>query len=182
MILGAVLAGGQSTRFGSDKALAEIDGHTLLALAIDTLAGWCDHVVVVGRATAPAPTLPDWPRAGMGPLGGLAAALRLATDEGYATVLTIGVDSVGLTEDLPELLGAAPACLASQPVVGLWPASAASTIEALLHDAPPHSVYRFADAIGARQVEVTRSPANINTPGDLSRLAGKFERNEGDLG
>jgi len=170
MILGAVLAGGQSTRFGSDKALAEIDGHTLLALAVDTLSGWCDHVVVVGRPTAPAPTLPDWPRAGMGPLGGLAAALRLATDEGYATVLTMGVDSVGLPDDLPELLGAAPACLASQPIVGIWPATAASTIEALLHDAPPHSVYRFAEIIDTRQVEIARPPANINTTGDLAAL------------
>ena len=75
MILGAVLAGGQSTRFGSDKALAELDGSTLLTRAVDLLAGWCEHVVVVGREDAPAPTLPDWPRAGMGPLGGIAAAL-----------------------------------------------------------------------------------------------------------
>jgi molybdopterin-guanine dinucleotide biosynthesis protein A len=170
MILGAVLAGGQSSRFGSDKALAEIDGHTLLALAVDTLAGWCDHVVVVGRAEAPAPTLPDLPRPGMGPLGGLAAALRLAADEGYNAVLTIGVDSLGLPDDLPETLGAAPACLRAQPIVGLWPATAANALEALLHDAPPLSVYRFAEAIGARLVDVATPPANINTPGDLMAL------------
>ena len=52
MILGAVLAGGQSTRFGSDKALAELDGSTLLTRAVDLLAGWCEHVVVVGREDA----------------------------------------------------------------------------------------------------------------------------------
>ena len=67
MILGAVLAGGKSTRFGSDKALAEFDGQTLIARAVDALSGWCEHVVVVGRETAPAPTLPDCPAAGMGP-------------------------------------------------------------------------------------------------------------------
>ena len=49
MILGAVLAGGLSTRFGSDKALAELDGHTLIARAVDALSGWCEYVVVVGR-------------------------------------------------------------------------------------------------------------------------------------
>lgn len=76
MILGVVLAGGKSSRFGSDKALAELDGHTLISRAVDALAGWCEYVVVAGRETAPAPTLPDWPAAGMGPLAGLAAALQ----------------------------------------------------------------------------------------------------------
>jgi molybdopterin-guanine dinucleotide biosynthesis protein A len=176
MILGVVLAGGRSTRFGSDKALAEIEGHTLLALAVDTLAGWCDHVVVAGRAAAPAPTLPDWPRPDLGPLGGLAAALRLAVDEGYATVLSIGVDTLGLADDLPDLLGSAPACLRAQPIVGLWPAEAASAIEALLHDAEPHSVYRFAESIGARLVDVVQAPANINTPGDLAGFGREPQR------
>lgn len=170
MILGAVLAGGQSTRFGSDKALAEYRGHTLLAQAVDTLSGWCEHVVVVGRATAPAPTLPDWPRPGMGPLGGLAAALHHARDEGYEAVLTVGVDSLGLPENLPDLLSPAPAFLAVQPVVGLWPAAAVATIEAILHGDGSHALKRLADAIGARAVAVAAEPANINTPADLAAL------------
>lgn len=170
MILGAVLAGGLSSRFGSDKALAEYDGHTLIALAVDTLSGWCEHVIVVGRETAPAPTLPDWPRAGMGPLGGIAAALHHARDEGYEAVLTCGVDSVGLPDDLPRLLGPAPAYLEAQPVVGLWPAGATETIEAILHDTGKHSMHRFAEAIGARGVQVAWAPANINTPADLAAL------------
>lgn len=168
MILGAVLAGGQSSRFGSDKALAEFDGRTLLSRAVDALSGWCDYVVVVGRAAAPAPTLPDWPRPGMGPLGGLAGALRFAADERYTTVLSCGVDSLGLPDDLPDLLGAPPACLNAQPVVGLWPTSAAPQVEALLHGDPPHSLYRLAELIGARLVHTERAPANVNTPGDLA--------------
>ena len=170
MILGAVLAGGQSTRFGSDKALAQLGGHTLLAHAVDTLSGWCDHVVVVGRETAPAPTIPDWPHAGMGPLGGLAAALRLAADGGYGAVLSCGVDSLNLPEDLQRQLGLAPACLASQPIVGIWPADAAPVLEAILEGDGPHSMHRFASAIGARLVTLDRDPANINTPGDLEAL------------
>lgn len=168
MILGAVLAGGQSRRFGSDKALAQLDGHTLLVLAVDTLAGWCDHVVVVGRAQAPAPTLPDWPRAGMGPLAGLAAAMHHARDEGYETILTCGVDSVGLPDDLPAALGAAPACLRSQPIVGIWPAEAAHLVEAILQGEGPHSVYRLAEAASARLVDIAVPPANLNTPTDLA--------------
>lgn len=167
MILGCVLAGGQAARFGSDKALAELDGHTLLARAVDLLSGWCEHVVVVGRATAPAPTLPDWPRAGMGPLAGIAAALHHARDEGYAAVLTCGVDSLGMPEDLPALLAPAPAYVAAQPVIGLWPAGAAETIEAILEGTGRHSMLAFAEAIGARAVTLPADPANINTPADL---------------
>ncbi|VWX53425.1 molybdenum cofactor guanylyltransferase [Novosphingobium sp. 9U] len=170
MILGVVLAGGRSTRFGSDKALAEIEGHTLLSIAVDTLSGWCEHVVVAGRATAPAPTLPDWPRPDMGPLAGLAAALHLAVDEGYEAVLSCGVDSLALPDDLPTMLGSAPACLAAQPVIGIWPASCVEAIEAILHGEGPHSLYSFAESVGARMVEIARPPANINTPQDLAAL------------
>ena len=170
MILGCVLAGGLSTRFGSDKALAEFDGQTLIARAVDALSGWCEHVVVVGRETAPAPTLPDWPRPGMGPLAGIAAALHLARDEGYDAVLTCGVDSALLPEDLPELLGTAPAYLAEQPVIGLWPAGSAKAIEAILTGEGRHSMRQFAEAIGARAVKIATGPANINTPADLAGL------------
>lgn len=172
MLLGVVLAGGASRRFGSDKALAEVEGRTLLAHAVDTLSGWCDQIVVVGREQAPAPTLPDWPRAGMGPLGGLAAALRFAADDGYATVLSCPVDAVGLPEDLPARLAPAPSYLAAQPVIGLWPAGAVTQIEALLHSDERHSMKRFAERIGARGIALPMALPNINTPEDLARLTG----------
>lgn len=170
MLLGAVLAGGRSSRFGSDKALAELDGQTLLARAVDALSGWCEYVVVMGRETAPAPTLPDWPHPGMGPLGGIAGALHLARDEDYAAVLTCGVDSVGLPDDLPALLGEAPAYLEAQPVVGLWPISSLAALEAILTGEGRHSLHAFTAAIGARAVKLELPPANVNTVADLEAL------------
>ena len=167
MILGVVLAGGKSTRFGSDKALAELGGRTLIARAVDALALWCEYVIVVGRETAPAPTLPDWPRPGMGPLAGLASALHLARDEGYQAVLSCGVDSAGLPDDLLALLSPAPAYLADQPVIGLWPASASPVLDALLESDARHSMLAFAEAISAKPVKSAAKPANINTPADL---------------
>lgn len=168
MILGAVLAGGQSRRFGSDKALAELHGHSLLALAVDTLSGWCEKVVVVGRAEAPAQTLPDWPRAGMGPLGGIAAALRLARQEEFETVLTIGVDSLGLPDDLPSLLAPAPAYVEDQPVIALWPATADRAVMAILESEGRHSLLALAERVGARAVRLPRRSVNINSPADLA--------------
>lgn len=168
MILGAVLAGGKSTRFGSDKALAELNGESLLMRAVDLLSGWCEKVVVVGRDQAPAPCLPDWMEPDQGPLGGIAAALHAARDEGFEAVLTCGVDSIGLPDNLPDRLSPAPAYLASQPVIGLWPVNAIEAIETILRGNGRHSVMAFAEAIGARAVRLANDPANINTPADLA--------------
>ncbi|WP_305097276.1 molybdenum cofactor guanylyltransferase [Croceibacterium aestuarii] len=168
MILGVVLAGGKSTRFGSDKALAELGGRTLLARAVDGLSGFCELVVIAGRDHGPARCIPDWPHAGEGPLAGIAAGLHLAQDEDYATVLTCGVDSAQLPDDLLDLLSPPPAYLADQPVVGHWPTSAAKDIEAILEGTGRHSMLAFADKINARPVKSAQEPANINTPADLA--------------
>ena len=170
MILGAVLAGGQSSRFGSDKALAELGGQSLLEIAIKALSCCCTKVVVVGRDAAPAPTIPDWPRPGMGPLGGIAAALDLARQDGFAEVLTVGVDSPGLPEDLLELLRPAPSYLGDQPVIGLWPAHALEAVRAILESDGRHSLRALAEAIGARTVSLGKAVPNINTTRDLTRV------------
>jgi molybdopterin-guanine dinucleotide biosynthesis protein A len=170
VILGVVLAGGQSTRFGSDKALAELGGRTLLARAYDTLSGFCELVVVAGREKGPGRVIPDWPQPGMGPLAGIAAALHLAQDENYEAVLSCGVDSVQLPENLLELLSPAPAYLADQPVVGLWPTGACATLERILESDGRHSMRAFAEAVGARAVKTKSQSANINTPADLAAM------------
>jgi molybdopterin-guanine dinucleotide biosynthesis protein A len=168
VILGVVLAGGKSTRFGSDKALAELGGRTLLARAVDGLSGFCELVVIAGRDHGPARCIPDWPHDHEGPLGGIAAGLHLAQDEDYETVLTCGVDSANLPDDLLEMLTPAPAYLADQPVIGHWPASAAKAIEEILEGTGRHSMRAFADKINARAVKSAHEPANINTPADLT--------------
>lgn len=168
MMLGAVLAGGRATRFGSDKALAEIGGQTLLALAIQALQRSCDRVVVVGRDAASVDTIPDWPAPDLGPLAGIAASLRHAEAAGFDAVLTCGVDSVGLPPDLDRILDPSPAYLTGQPVVGLWPATAARAVEAILAGNGRHSMLALAHAIGARPVNLAANPANINTPADLA--------------
>ncbi|MEI6641062.1 MAG: molybdenum cofactor guanylyltransferase [Novosphingobium sp.] len=163
MILGAVLAGGHSTRFGSDKALAELGGRSLLARAIAALEAQCDGVIVVGRGD-----VPDRPRPGMGPLGGINAALHHAASHGYSDVLTCGVDCAGLGPDSRADLAPAPAYAADQPVIGLWPASAAPMLDAFLATDAKHSMRAFAAMIGARPVNLSAKAANINTREDLA--------------
>ena len=169
MILGVVLAGGKSTRFGSDKALALLNGQTLLARAIEALGCFTDDVVVVGRAEAAVKCIPDWPIPGLGPLGGIAAALRHAGLNGYDLILTCGVDSAQFPDNLLALLEP-PAYLADQQVIGLWPADALLAVAAILAGDGRHSMRAFADAIGARAVQALTFSANINTPADLAAL------------
>ena len=175
-VLGAVLAGGQSRRFGSDKALALLAGRPLIDHAVAALTAQCDAVVVVGRDIAPAPCLPDWPAPGMGPLGGLAAALRRAAAEGFDAVLSCAVDRVGLGAGLlAELSPSAaeactPAYVADQPVIGLWPVGACVAIEAILAGSGKHSLRALAEAIGARAVQLAVAAGNINEPADLLAL------------
>ena len=171
MILGLVLAGGQSSRFGSDKALAELNGQTLLSRAIENLSGWCEQVIIAGRETGPAPCIPDWPRPGMGPLAGLAAGPPPAQATGFLAPLSFRAGFVNLPEDLPLLLDPAPACVASQPIIGLWPADAAPVLERILSGNGKHSLHVFAESIGARRVELAELPGNVNTPADLAAAA-----------
>ena len=165
-VLGVVLAGGRYTRFGSNKADATLGTTSLLDAAIASLQQCAAEVCVVGANRAGA--VPDWPNAHMGPLGGIAGGLRHAEERGFELVLTCGVDSIGLPENLIEVLSPAPAYVDSQPVIGLWPTSAFAQIAAILTGKGRHSVLAFAEALGARAVQLASKPANINTPQDLA--------------
>jgi len=169
-VLGVVLAGGRSTRFGSDKALAELGGRTLLDRAVASLARQCDAVVVAGRDLASAPVVGDRPRAGMGPLGGLNGALHHGGAYGFDAVLAIPVDGFDLPADLVGELAPAPAYASDAPVIGLWPVAARDALDAFLAEDTRHSMRDFAARIGARGVVLSRRPANINTPADLAEI------------
>jgi molybdopterin-guanine dinucleotide biosynthesis protein A len=165
-VLGAVLAGGRSTRFGSDKAEALYRGKALLDHANLALSAHCEVVVVAGREDG----VPDWPRPDCGPLGGIGGALHHAAEHGFDAVLTCGVDSLRLPADLLDLLLPGPAYVAAQPVVGLWPVTSLGALEGLLLSDRKHSMRAFAELIGARPVDLEQAPANINTPADLAAL------------
>lgn len=167
-VLGVVLAGGQSRRFGSDKALAVVDGHTLLDRAVLMLGRQCDVLVVAGRDAAPIAVVADHPRAGLGPLGGLCGALRYGEEHGFDAVLSIPVDAFDLPADLLAELLPAPAYVHDAPVIGVWPVAARQALDALLAEDTTHSMRAFAARIGARSVRLSRMPANVNTPADLA--------------
>ena len=85
-ILGAALAGGHSQRFGSDKRAAFWQGRSLLDHTISALAAASAEIVICGGSetanSRDIEMLTDRPEPGLGPLGGLCAALIHARDNG----------------------------------------------------------------------------------------------------
>jgi len=128
-VCGYVLAGGLSSRMGSDKAEMQLGGLTLLEIAVGKLRQICGEVVVVGRrefVPAGVRVIPDL-RPGCGPMGGIEAAL---SDAGSGRAMFLPVDMPLVPADLlgrmaREWIGSdARVCLAVvdgrvQPLVSL---------------------------------------------------------------
>ena len=70
-VLGAILGGGQSSRFGSDKAVALLHGLPLMDHASAGLRPHVEAVITVGRDWHGLVRVEDEPEPGLGPLGGL---------------------------------------------------------------------------------------------------------------
>jgi molybdenum cofactor guanylyltransferase len=169
-ILGAILAGGKSERFGSDKAAACYQGKALIEHVIEALQPQVSDLVIAGREHPGIACVPDRPAPNMGPLAGLAGALGFAQAQGHDYVLTAGVDSMGLAPDLKDRLSPAPAYVDSQPIIGLWPVDILPVLDALLASDERHSMLYFIEKIGARAVHLKNPPANINSAADLAKL------------
>jgi molybdopterin-guanine dinucleotide biosynthesis protein A len=106
-VAGIVLAGGRSSRFGSPKLSAELEGRSLLDHAIEAVAGLATETLVVLSPDAPAPTLPPNirivrdPEAFGGPLIGLAAALEVTT---ALVAVVVGGDMPRVRPEVLELM------------------------------------------------------------------------------
>jgi len=189
VIAGLILAGGRSTRFGAEKAVAPFLGRPLMAHVHAVLAP-CVTVAVSARNDSGAAAwavlqglevLPDPPGAPDGPLSGLREGLRWARRRGAPLLATAPCDMPRLPEDLVTRLvqsvssgpgggAAAETEDGLQPLVALWRVTPTLAVLERQMQGGAHPPVR--DLLAA--VEGTRvrfEPgylfANVNAPQDL---------------
>ncbi|WP_294254765.1 molybdenum cofactor guanylyltransferase [uncultured Sphingomonas sp.] len=172
--LGAILAGGQARRFGSDKALAELDGRALIDHVAAALGPHCDGVILCGRAGEGG--IPDRPAPGLGPLGGLNAALHAAAGRGVGRVLVAPCDTPLLPAALLEAVvgHAGSGFVAQLPVLGIWDAGLAPLCDAYIASGARTSMKAWGAHIGAVAIDWGAPIPNINSSSDLSNVTGFF--------
>ena len=141
MVVGLVLAGGRSVRFGGEKAVALLEGRPLLAWAAERLESVCLEVAINVRTGTEAEsvakalglsTLYDAPGDALGPLAGVKAGLIWAEERGARVLAVSPCDAPLLPDDLYVRLlersegGAAMAETRDgpQPLCALWPITA----------------------------------------------------------
>ncbi|HYL84400.1 MAG TPA: molybdenum cofactor guanylyltransferase [Candidatus Angelobacter sp.] len=128
---GYILAGGGSTRFGFDKALAELDGQPMLermCRLIEEVADGASVVVPTGRYADSGRRMVNdhWP--GEGPLGGIITALMdaQARNQQDRWCLIVGCDMPFLTRDwlsylVDRALASSAGVVAPRSAMGLEP-------------------------------------------------------------
>ncbi len=175
-----ITAGGRSSRFGSDKALALLDGKPLLRHVADSLEACPTRLLIAptGKyALSGWEVIPDT-RPGEGPLAGLEAALRYTQTEWLAFT---GVDLPGLTPEFWAALGmarspAAQAVLAldgmgrPQPLAGLYRRDLLGHVTALLDRGERRLRLAASSGHCALLAGLSSALRNVNSPGELAAL------------
>jgi molybdopterin-guanine dinucleotide biosynthesis protein A len=172
-LTGVLLVGGASTRFGSPKALAVVDGETLAARAWRLLGDACDERIAVGKRAdglvLPFELLDDGTEV-RAPIAGVVAGLRAARNE---LVAVIPVDLPRLTAEALHALASACRDVAvppSGPLPGVYARRTLATLERALGC----NKLRLRDAIATLDVVTVELDSallvNVNTPGDVRSL------------
>jgi len=169
-LTGVVLVGGASTRFGSPKALAKIDGETFVERAKRVLAEACDEVLVVGKAgELPFEVIDDASHV-RAPLAGVVAGLRAAVND---VAVFLPVDCPRVTAAVIRELGDAcrdAAVPQTGPLPGAWAKTALPVLERRLAQGPL-ALYRAYDELDVAELRLDPAClADVDTPSDLQHL------------
>lgn len=178
---GLILAGGDSRRFGSDKAVYTVDGRSMIDRVHAAVSPVVSDMLIAGgtsRSTAaypPARLVADEPP-GVGPLGGLRAGLAAARTP---WVLTVACDMPYLTttalrrlarccEDAVEAVIAVDSTGRLHPLCAVYRGSLLDHVDRRIASRTL-SMHGFVAAIDARHVTLPADALrNVNARDDLT--------------
>jgi molybdopterin-guanine dinucleotide biosynthesis protein A len=188
-ITGVILAGGQSSRFGSNKALALLHGKPLIEHVVSTVTAVFDECLLVTNSPREYEFL-NLPMTGdryrdMGPMAGIHAALSFVTTP---WIFVVGCDMPAITPGLVNFLcsyrdenfDAVIPWLETgvEPLCGLYNKTALSRMEHSLENNKP-KLKELLDDLTVRRIneqELLRATDdltvffNVNRQDDLKRL------------
>ncbi len=179
-----ILAGGRSSRFGSDKARAMLEGRPLIRRIADMLEARGHKVVAVARdadryADLAIETVADI-EPDLGPIGGLETALahRLQTNGPGWAVLT----SCDLINPSPEMLGTLESLRERSPETEAvafkddrwqpFPGLYHTQLLDRLHTVPARSLQKLLSGARAAAAEAPKDLRQANRPSDLEAFDG----------
>jgi molybdenum cofactor guanylyltransferase len=169
-LTGVLLVGGASRRYGSPKALVELDGETFYERGRRVLAEACEEVLVVGKAGELPFEVIDDGAAVRAPIAGVVAGLRAAEND---VSVFLPVDCPRVTAEVLRAFGEAcrdAAVTETGPLPGAWAKSALPVLEGRLATGP-YALYRTYDELDVVAVDV--DPAlliDVDVPDDLAAL------------
>jgi molybdopterin-guanine dinucleotide biosynthesis protein A len=192
-ILGVILAGGRSQRFGGgDKGLAAVGGQSILSRVIDRFRPQVGALVLNANGEAERfaqfglPVIADGDSPGLGPLSGLLAGMDWAREHasGARVIATVSADVPFLPCDLVKRLeaerndgvGIAESGGRRHPTIGLWPirfrhavadalARGALSVDRVAKDLNAVAVHVPMGEIGGTEIDPF---FNVNTRDDLA--------------
>jgi molybdopterin-guanine dinucleotide biosynthesis protein A len=194
-----ILAGGRSTRMGSDKALLQLEGKTLLERALATAQQISDTVIVVGareRYSDFGAEIVEDEFQQCGPLAGIHSALGVSDSE---LNIVLSVDTPIVTAEFLKYLVqramAQPDALATVPDAdgGIQGTCAVyrRPFRAVAEQQLKRGRYKVTDTLALVRVEYVEESemreagfdpamfANLNTPEEFSQLARTKETKQG---
>jgi molybdopterin-guanine dinucleotide biosynthesis protein A len=180
-IAGVVLAGGRSTRFGRDKALAMLHGEPLVRWSVGALSGSADVLAINGPealcALTKLPQILDMPDMPAGPMAGILGALNWAAERECSHLLTAPCDTPFLPFDmgvkLVDGVGDGPVIAAraerAHPLCALWRIDARFALAALAGEPEQPSIRSIIATLGGRWLGFPDEAAfvNLNTSAEF---------------
>jgi len=196
-ILGVVLAGGKSERFGEDKIEAILGNKTLIEHTLDKIKFKFKEVIVISKKTKikDYKIVNDCIKGGLGPLVGVLSAMKWAqkNNQSYEWIVTFPCDTpffnikivdefIKVSKKKDNPLYFIKSNEIRHNIFGLWSIQLIETLEKDIVENNYRKVEKWANKIGVKIIEVENNNEdlflNINSKDDLIKAEKILKKND----